>query len=911
MNKEQIDDFIIKLEQEDFEGLSEYISNEELKQKFLSGEDIDDNLFFDIVNGVYDALNGELLDYFETKMIAIGEEEFITNDERKEKAKERFKKNIKELTDGKSDDEKLEELQGDLTELEKFEIAKTIISDEKKAEALRNLKDEYYKVEIIKTINDDLLKYNAVEEGFSDYSKVEIVKTMSNSKDCDILKLKMLETVEFINDKALIVKTLSKDKSNDKIKFELMENWGEGFKSEIAETLSDGEQKIEFIKKIQERTCKSNVIKSIEDEQCLNKMLEMEEFREYRIDIISRMRDETKVRLLDELEDLTDLEKAGILGSLKQEKIEELFLTKNISANVWQLYRMQYANIDFVKENIEIFMNLEGAKFEDLESKIQILDRMSTQNSDVIKGIDFGLLDEKYINSLGEEKINLISCYPDVQRKILSLSDSKLNIFGKCISSYLEERPNEDEWTVLAEEILEHIDEYNDLFENLADTKDLKNVLPQDIPALTQVLQGKNWCDIKNIEDVRNFQKIREEKCKKIIEDKEATIEQKREIVFQKIFGHDSDYANWIIGNYGEDIENIDEGEMKDYVRAIKALLDVKDEDTLKQIFENCSFVRIDKVSIERNLKTEYGKKFNEGLYKPKKEDRVENVFEAGADFKMIITAVGAYSNTNPENYKEDWNRPAIGSQHFCASYIRNDMIATAPIRNICYGFSQMKDDALMLSGPSDIYSSAQAFVSNTRRQQKYLTPDEQINQTGEYNEMDFRRIQGGEKKQPDYIIVFRKNGKIGNMEEAERASEQWGGMPIVVVDVDKCLESEKAKVSQMLMEYSQNPNRDLAKSVNQKVNNNRKTDINFCSDLESSLSLIRQELEKEDEQKELKNSPKEEETKENKIIGIGDLQLMNEEVSAEERKEAAQKIKQVYQKIREATTKEEENNVR
>ena len=50
---------------------------------------------------------------------------------------------------------------------------------------------------------------------------------------------------------------------------------------------------------------------------------------------------------------------------------------------------------------------------------------------------------------------------------------------------------------------------------------------------------------------------------------------------------------------------------------------------------------------------------------------------------------------------------------------------------------------------------------------------------------MDFRRIQGGEKKQPSYIVVFKQNGIIDKLENAKKASKDWGGLPIVVIDRD------------------------------------------------------------------------------------------------------------------------------
>lgn len=150
-----------------------------------------------------------------------------------------------------------------------------------------------------------------------------------------------------------------------------------------------------------------------------------------------------------------------------------------------------------------------------------------------------------------------------------------------------------------------------------------------------------------------------------------------------------------------------------------------------------------------------------------------------------------------------------------------------------------------MLSGCGDIASSGADFVSTAagkfiaRRPEEYYSPDEQLNQTERYNEMDFRRFQGGEKKQPDYIVVFRKDGKIPNMETAQKASRDFEkvtgkALPIVIVDEDKCRETEESIVTDMMQQFSTEPSEELAKSILQKIRNNGVA-INgeFMSDLD------------------------------------------------------------------------------
>lgn len=123
------------------------------------------------------------------------------------------------------------------------------------------------------------------------------------------------------------------------------------------------------------------------------------------------------------------------------------------------------------------------------------------------------------------------------------------------------------------------------------------------------------------------------------------------------------------------------------------------------------------------------------------------------------------------------------------------------------------------------------------------------------YNELDFSRQQNGEKKQPDYILVFKKDGQILNLDEAKKAQLDWDGkLPIVVVDVDRCLETEKAKVEKLKRQYEETPTEQLAKQIRQKVRNNRVTYSKFCPEIEDFLKE-QPKREKSETKKTLKNS--------------------------------------------------------
>ena len=454
---------------------------------------------------------------------------------------------------------------------------------------------------------------------------------------------------------------------------------------------------------------------------------------------------------------------------------------------------------EYIKENLGVFLKAYGFEEKDISSKAEILEQMYEINDEVYQKLDFRLLDNKYLRLLGEDKINQISCYPYVQYGVLKLNEKKLKAWVKCIDTWLHNNDSE-EWTIIANEILNNLSggQYDDLIENI------DNLDNADINKLIKVLQGKNVFEIKCEKDLENFELIKQQRCDKLIQSSE--IKKKKNAVLMKLFGTDNSYAESLLRRYGQDIDSLPESEPKNFIKSIQMLVNCQSGEILEQIYNECEeTVFIDKVGIEKALKKEYAKLYNEGLFKIENAVPIgENMYLAGTDFKMIVTAIGAHSEGRKQNnYKDDWNRPKINSRHICATYIRQDRICTAYIRDICYGFDCISEDSLVLLGHTDIDSSGDGMqsVSETSKE-KYLTPDELIKQSHSYNEIDFLRIQNGKKKQPSYIVLIDGD----RLENARKASKDWGGLPIVVIGSPKCLESKINKVKQMKAEYRNFP---------------------------------------------------------------------------------------------------------
>lgn len=190
------------------------------------------------------------------------------------------------------------------------------------------------------------------------------------------------------------------------------------------------------------------------------------------------------------------------------------------------------------------------------------------------------------------------------------------------------------------------------------------------------------------------------------------------------------------------------------------------------------------------------------------------------------------------------------------------------------------------------------------------------VNATVNYNELDFARQQNGEKKQPDYILVFKKNGQISNLDEAKKAQLDWGGrLPVVVVDVDRCLETEKAKVEKMKQKYKEKPTEELAKQIHQKVRNNRVTYSKFCPEIEEFLNKqpdkekdITKKLLKKSITGKVKSVYHKAKQKAVSLIGIKTAKEAYENTTSIERTEEMLKFKQILSQLQEISKGEESN---
>lgn len=551
--------------------------------------------------------------------------------------------------------------------------------------------------------------------------------------------------------------------------------------------------------------------------------LEGHNIQSYKTDIIaSFISDEKKLEHIDEINDKEYIYNIILSFNDGKKMIEEL-----INRNYFERFiqdgtaREKFQLV--IKENINQILIYYG--FEDkLDEKKKLLSKMEKDNSEIYSTIRFELLEDRYLQTFNITQLNIFASLWLEQGDIFKLDDNQLKI---C--SLLLQNQKEDNFREFFCNILSNLKEYSKLVSNI----DYSQLTKENIELLSKLLQFHNDLGIETLEELNDFEKTKQQKLDDSIV-QNSNIKDIITAIIWKQYGMDFDTAKQL------SIEFRFEQDDKQ-INQLNALIDyaereIPDRELLKSIYNSVTqeTAICDKINIRNQYKRNYEKDINSTLLKvdnlpQKKLDDGTIIYDAGTDFSMVITAVSPYSDDiGPDNSKENWNRADLGSEHFCASYIRSDMIGVCKSqKGIYYGFNQIPNDALMYMFIEDIQSTIDSRIhSSINGTTAFTYSDDLINETGKciredyYNELDIKRCINGNRIQPDYLVVFKNGGEYVNLSETIKASKEWGNLPIVEIDIDKCLEKQIEELNKMSDLYKMNPSKEELKTIWIKLNN-------------------------------------------------------------------------------------------
>ena len=532
-----------------------------------------------------------------------------------------------------------------------------------------------------------------------------------------------------------------------------------------------------------------------------------------------------------------------------------------------KIYLAQWCNnYDKVKELIS---NLSLSEYE----KNKYL-KLREKNIEINETINFKILSEKY--SFLDNIMDMITADPDIQDQILSLSDSRLKLFEIMYSKLqtLTDYYNPYITTILQRIGYVSLDTswknkfhvYDDLLINIDDLMTSGYILSNDeIEKLLYLCTSSVHHTIPNFKELQNFGN---DDTIDNIELRDGILKAKEEkdldylkfAILVQAYGIGLKSAKNICKKYN--ISNItitnENRDVFEMYLAIYQIVNENDPNVLIQLYDE--FIQIMKpekdfrriIVFENDLRKAFAHDLNNQVFKtnnlPYNEVNGIKVYDAGVDFKMIVTAIGAYQGNfgNKENYSEYWNSPKIRSHGNCCSLIGNANLSMANVKNVILGFSTMSDNMLLLSGSSDINSTPDSRDFNTtgNRSQEYMDANSMLNNTrGDYNELVYERRDLSSnpkfyKKNPDYIVFIEEYESYDEMfekykdkpkqldylrQQKELQDKFWQeslkaatnfGIPIVKINREKVAKSEYEKIQNLVKDFTETKNPNLLSQI-------------------------------------------------------------------------------------------------
>lgn len=509
----------------------------------------------------------------------------------------------------------------------------------------------------------------------------------------------------------------------------------------------------------------------------------------------------------------------------------------------------------------KLFLSVDETKWEtyldtdDIES-LQKAKKLHANNDEISKTINPRFLSDYVTSHFSETQIEILSCYPKLQDRILNLNSiGEKEIIYELVDKYKDNL----EWIPILEKALDNVNSSE--FENLLASINDKELSIEEKDNLMYLLMTNNHLDISTLEELRNIDSVRENYIEMLIE--RNTLGSLKTAYFEKTFGINLATAINLVHIYGKSLESnsmdaLDEKSKSEFVllENMKKIINLNNIEVLRYYVENINPEFVVKpdlmVTYEARLKYLFTQEFNKSFTKPLEEDKVISDIDgeqdldiylaAGHDGKkkcrMMITSIGAYTSMEePDDYYASWNVDKISSHGCCCSYVGEKNLGTAEVKYCCLGFTDYELGALQLSGPYDLYSMSKedSYQVSARYSSMFLLPDDVLGYTRHtHNETvwERRNISGDEmfKKQPSYIVYFVDNFEdrltdpeaMRQWESVRKAAENFSievdgvkkQLPIMVVEREKIAQSQLEIIQTKLNEFKTTLDSALIKEI-------------------------------------------------------------------------------------------------
>ena len=462
---------------------------------------------------------------------------------------------------------------------------------------------------------------------------------------------------------------------------------------------------------------------------------------------------------------------------------------------------LDYADID--KENFEELLQigyknkLESIGRTTLSKKeIELMKKFARNNSSLFSTLNLDILTPEIISSIGENNLERIVRYENVQGSIIELAKDKdalisfgfvlenikqNNLFIAPLIEQLSATIRRDENHIYNPETKRYEVKPND-FLKLASSRiqDASNPLSEEEKTIISylALNPQEANTIKNYDEILNFVSNKNAELDENINSQNVTLIDAKNTYLERIVGIDYESAIDLIKKYGNDPEQLlskyegkeletykekSEKESLEIIIKLKSLVEENDLGKIRQAYQEGiekedktkSFERYKQsIILEGSLRRAYGRDMTQTLSENNKENNTESIehTEDGQEyvvrklngpFNRMISVMNAYRKSEAEGDMYDrWNTSTMANNHaLCYSLIDASNPGTALFKNakgVIISISGFDAEAVTATAPYDLCSDSRTNTTVTYRQQRFYTAKNLPDQTrGMYSEVD------------------------------------------------------------------------------------------------------------------------------------------------------------------------------
>lgn len=457
-------------------------------------------------------------------------------------------------------------------------------------------------------------------------------------------------------------------------------------------------------------------------------------------------------------------------------------------------------------------MDMEGTRVSDRNHIKTSLQELFNVNEEILQTVNFDILKKRY-NGLGS-RLSIITLYPELQQKIIGLSDKELNFLCKSID-YLNSL--HIDWVPLVDGMTSNIKDYSEIVNN--DTEFSRFVrgiragkdVDGDIIRILSIMSDRNKFAYKNFHEMMTSS--RSDRINNALDKnffKLTEVEQYKALVLLKLFGTDykdikqlfeyygQDYERTIaetnktpaeVSKYLEKVKGLKVGtrehkierdkilqsnkEVKLFLKSVKKIMDSKSINDLKAMYERSGEVYdMQRCTMDSTFRQFFARLKLDSLYMPDKKDKItvdgEEAYLIPPGKCWQLTSLEAYTKYNGEKADiPDWNVKRIKNHIISTIFGSSKNMSLPPIKGICYGLAGYDERALLKSGPWDLggweyAEDFEVYRKDSVYPAKFCTPQSMQEQTlRRHNEDVLERSNYDYEKgsifklQPSYTISF------------------------------------------------------------------------------------------------------------------------------------------------------------